>query len=112
MGKLLILSVQSIITSQICYLSLIVAGILSKEAPDIFDQGAFLVFVLAVLYPVEVALNYASLYLTNTFAEKHYELCCSSCHSCCNRHFVQRIAAKRILEGKHGQEIAIMGHKL
>merc|ERR1712154_757689 len=88
--KLLMLSVFSIITSQICYLSLIVAMILrfSGDSDD-FNQGVFLLIGLGVLYPAEVVLNFVSMYLTNKFAAKQYDSWCRPCHSCCSGRCVQ-----------------------
>merc|ERR1719474_661900 len=54
--KLLLLSILSIITSQICYLSLIVA-LMVRYFGDLahFNQSAFLFVVLGLYYPAEVA---------------------------------------------------------
>ena len=110
--KLFLLSILSIITSQICYLSLVIAVIYRQtNGVDKFNQGAFLVICLGIYYPTEVAFNFISLYLTNKFAASQYESCCRPFHSCC-RGFMLRMAVRRILSWKHGEDIARITKKM
>jgi len=109
--KHLLMGTLSIIPSQVCYVAIIIVCVLKAYRVDLNLNALFLVF-LGVLYPAEVVMNFASLYLTNRFGKERYSVLCERCDTCCAHRCVYPIAAKRILKGKHRNIIEQVGHKV
>jgi len=108
-----LLSVLAIMTTQLCYLSLVIALIVeSARGTEEFDQRAYAVLYGGLFYPMEALLSALAMYFEYNYADKpqHYELCCSACHERCKRYVVRR-ASMQILN-QHAEHIdAVDVHK-
>ena len=101
----LVLSSLSIITTQICYVSIFIFLVISLSSDTMRpDQSILFAVYGGVFYPSEVILNCTALYLNYGFAQKTYDILCSCCHRQCGLCVLRR-ASRKILR-THSEEIS------
>ena len=95
----LLLSIMSIMTSQIGYVTIIIILVIRDTAHTSFYndrvQTELYGIFAGVFYPMDMILNLFVLYLSYKFAIKYYKCCCKFCHRRCKL-CVLRKAAKQI----------------
>ena len=104
------LSSLNVITSQLFYISLIIALIVVSISDHPVNQNVAVAIYGGVFYPIEVIFNCTALYLNFQFAKEHYNKFCRPCHERCSL-FVVRRASQNILR-KHSAELTTINiHK-